>query len=175
MHQHSFSIRNVLPSWLWHNVVFLQCTQDNFVLNLRRIERLWRDVWISVSSKYYNLLHSLEEDDLLDISCTDDIFCVHYAILPRLKRDLDIFTAYWGKPESDTDLENCSDAKHQCTFRELCSKCFFFWRRRRRKFIRLGTRFTNSLPWCIHRTFKSQTLTGTPLLTLMALTQKLVL
>ncbi|XP_052473580.1 uncharacterized protein LOC128030120 [Carassius gibelio] len=62
----------------------------------QRIERLWRDVWISVSSKYYNLLHSLEEDDLLDISCTDDIFCVHYAILPRLKRDLEIFTEGWN-------------------------------------------------------------------------------
>ncbi|XP_057196581.1 uncharacterized protein LOC130558026 [Triplophysa rosa] len=57
----------------------------------QRIERLWRDVWISVSSKYY-LLHSLEEDALLDISCTDDIFCVHYAFLPRLKRGLEIFT-----------------------------------------------------------------------------------
>lgn len=92
MHQHSFPITNVLPAWLWHNVVFLHCTQDNFVL----IERLWRDVWISVSSKYFNLLHSLEEDDLLDISCTDDIFCVHYASLPRLKRDLEIFTEGWN-------------------------------------------------------------------------------
>lgn len=62
----------------------------------QRIERLWRDVWISVSSKYYNLLHSLEEDGLLDISCTDDIFCVHYAFLPRLKRDLEIFTEGWN-------------------------------------------------------------------------------
>uniref|UniRef100_A0A671PPR6 Integrase core domain-containing protein n=1 Tax=Sinocyclocheilus anshuiensis TaxID=1608454 RepID=A0A671PPR6_9TELE len=67
-----------------------------FVLNLHRIERLWRDVWISVSSKYYNLLHSLEENELLDISCADDIFCVHYAILPRLKRDLEIFTEGWN-------------------------------------------------------------------------------
>lgn len=57
---------------------------------------MWRDVWISVSSKYYNLLHSLEEDDLLDISCTDDIFCVHYGFLPRLKRDLEIFTEAWN-------------------------------------------------------------------------------
>lgn len=57
---------------------------------------MWRDVWISVSSKYYNLLHSLEEDDLLDISCTDDIFCVHYGFLPRPKRDLEIFTEAWN-------------------------------------------------------------------------------
>ncbi|XP_067266374.1 uncharacterized protein [Chanodichthys erythropterus] len=62
----------------------------------QRIERLWRDVWISVSSKYYNLLHSLEEDGLLDISCTDDIFCVHFAFLPRLKRDLEVFIEGWN-------------------------------------------------------------------------------
>ncbi|KAL1277179.1 hypothetical protein QQF64_023852 [Cirrhinus molitorella] len=62
----------------------------------QRIERLWRDVWISVSSKYYNLLHSLEEDGLLDISCTDDIFCVHFAFLPRLKRDLEVFIEAWN-------------------------------------------------------------------------------
>ncbi|XP_072558766.1 uncharacterized protein [Paramormyrops kingsleyae] len=62
----------------------------------QRIERLWRDVWISVSSKYYNLLQSLEENDLLDISCTHDIFCVHYTFLPRIKRDLEIFTEGWN-------------------------------------------------------------------------------
>ncbi|ROL45081.1 hypothetical protein DPX16_22884 [Anabarilius grahami] len=62
----------------------------------QRIERLWRDVWISVSSKYYNLLHSLEEDGLLDISCTDDIFCVHFAFLSRLKRDLEVFIEGWN-------------------------------------------------------------------------------
>uniref|UniRef100_A0A672F5F4 Integrase core domain-containing protein n=1 Tax=Salarias fasciatus TaxID=181472 RepID=A0A672F5F4_SALFA len=62
----------------------------------QRIERLWRDVWISVSSKYYNLLHCLEENGILDISSTDDIFCVHYALLPRLKKDLEIFTEGWN-------------------------------------------------------------------------------
>lgn len=65
-------------------------------VNLHRIERLWRDVWISVSSKYYNLLHSFEENGFLDISSTDDIFCVHYTFLQRLKKDLEIFTEGWN-------------------------------------------------------------------------------
>ncbi|XP_061910687.1 uncharacterized protein LOC133654384 [Entelurus aequoreus] len=62
----------------------------------QRIERLWRDLWISVSFKYSNLLYSLEENYILDISSIDDIFCVHYAFLPRLKKDLEIFTEGWN-------------------------------------------------------------------------------
>ncbi|XP_061896147.1 uncharacterized protein LOC133664737 isoform X2 [Entelurus aequoreus] len=62
----------------------------------QRIERLWRDLWISVSFKYSNLLYSLEENDILDISSIDDIFCVHYAFLPKLKKDLEIFTEGWN-------------------------------------------------------------------------------
>lgn len=35
-----------------------------------RIERLWRDVRTCVTSKYYNVLRSLEQDQLLDVSST---------------------------------------------------------------------------------------------------------
>ncbi|KAI7809339.1 hypothetical protein IRJ41_005736 [Triplophysa rosa] len=63
---------------------------------LIRIERLWRDVWMAVTSKYYDVLHSLVEDGLLDISNILHIFAVHYIFLPRIKVDLDSFIGGWN-------------------------------------------------------------------------------
>ncbi|XP_051979808.1 uncharacterized protein LOC127641079 [Xyrauchen texanus] len=60
-----------------------------------RIERLWRDVWCAVTSIYYSVLHSLEEDGLLDLSNIAHLFSCHYAFLPRLQASLDIFTSGW--------------------------------------------------------------------------------
>ncbi|XP_041832737.1 uncharacterized protein LOC121634267 [Melanotaenia boesemani] len=62
----------------------------------QRVERLWRDVWVAVTSKYHDILHSLEEDGLLDISDTVHLFGVHYIFVPRLHADLEIFTAGWN-------------------------------------------------------------------------------
>ncbi|CAG5894030.1 unnamed protein product [Menidia menidia] len=57
----------------------------------QRIERLWRDVRTCVTSKYYNELHSLEMDHLLDVSSSEDLLTVHLALLPKLKADLEAF------------------------------------------------------------------------------------
>uniref|UniRef100_A0A9J7YE88 Integrase catalytic domain-containing protein n=1 Tax=Cyprinus carpio carpio TaxID=630221 RepID=A0A9J7YE88_CYPCA len=62
----------------------------------QRIERLWRDVWVAVTSKYHDVLHSLEEDGLLDISDEVHLFGVHYIFVPRLRADLDTFTGGWN-------------------------------------------------------------------------------
>ncbi|KAI7802455.1 uncharacterized protein LOC130563201 [Triplophysa rosa] len=61
----------------------------------QRIERLWRDVWVSVTQLYYEILHSLEEDGLLDLSDSLHVFCAHYVFLPRLERDLHTFSEGW--------------------------------------------------------------------------------
>ncbi|XP_076829287.1 uncharacterized protein LOC143475338 isoform X2 [Brachyhypopomus gauderio] len=61
----------------------------------QRIERLWRDVWLSVTQLYYEVLHGLEEDGLLDLSDSLHMFCVHYVFLARLEHDLHIFTEGW--------------------------------------------------------------------------------
>ncbi|XP_058642213.1 uncharacterized protein LOC131546568 [Onychostoma macrolepis] len=61
----------------------------------QRIERLWRDVWVSVTQLYYEILHSLEEDGLLDLSDSLHVFCAHYVFLPRLKRNLHTFSEGW--------------------------------------------------------------------------------
>uniref|UniRef100_A0A9J7XQG4 Integrase core domain-containing protein n=1 Tax=Cyprinus carpio carpio TaxID=630221 RepID=A0A9J7XQG4_CYPCA len=61
----------------------------------QRIERLWRDVWTSVTHLYYEVLHSLEEDGLLDLSDAVHLFCAHYVFLPRLTEALHTFTEGW--------------------------------------------------------------------------------
>ncbi|XP_059404346.1 uncharacterized protein LOC132139758 [Carassius carassius] len=61
----------------------------------QRIERLWRDVWTSVTHLYYEVLHSLEEDGLLDLSDAVHLFCAHYVFLPRLAEALHTFTEGW--------------------------------------------------------------------------------
>uniref|UniRef100_A0A0F8BAR9 Integrase core domain-containing protein n=1 Tax=Larimichthys crocea TaxID=215358 RepID=A0A0F8BAR9_LARCR len=68
----------------------------------QRIERLWRDVW-SVTSAYYNTLHSLEDDGLLDISDGVHLFCCHYTFLPRLQASLDTFTEGWDNHALSTE------------------------------------------------------------------------
>ncbi|XP_031172966.1 uncharacterized protein LOC116062437 [Sander lucioperca] len=62
----------------------------------QRIERLWRDVRTCVTSKYYNTLRSLEWDQLLDVSSTEDLFCVHMVFLPKLEMDLEHFVEGWN-------------------------------------------------------------------------------
>ncbi|KAL0969694.1 hypothetical protein UPYG_G00230990 [Umbra pygmaea] len=42
----------------------------------QRVERLWRDVWTAVTSQYYSLLHSLEEEGFIDLSSAVHLFCV---------------------------------------------------------------------------------------------------
>ncbi|XP_060760565.1 uncharacterized protein LOC132870750 [Neoarius graeffei] len=68
----------------------------------QRIERLWRDVW-SVTSAYYNTLHSLEDDGLLDISDSVHLFCCHYTFLPRLQASLNTFTEGWDNHALSTE------------------------------------------------------------------------
>ncbi|XP_008304281.1 uncharacterized protein LOC103375742, partial [Stegastes partitus] len=61
----------------------------------QRVERLWRDVWMAVTSVYYELLHGLEEDCLLDPSNSLHLFCAQYVFVPRLQKDLDTFASGW--------------------------------------------------------------------------------
>lgn len=86
------------PENQWHMCFQICFNARNFkqIPCLFRIERLWRDVWVAVTSKYYNVLHSLEEDGLLDISDVVHLFGVHYIFLPRIKVDLNSFIGGWN-------------------------------------------------------------------------------
>ena len=48
----------------------------------QRIECLWRDVFLAT---LYNLFSFLEEQSLLDVDNSRDMFCLHYVFLPRLQ------------------------------------------------------------------------------------------
>ncbi|TDH05119.1 hypothetical protein EPR50_G00140130 [Perca flavescens] len=61
----------------------------------QRIERLWRDVWMTVSNVYYEILHSLEDEGVLDPSDSIHLFCAQHVFLTRLQRDLDVFRVGW--------------------------------------------------------------------------------
>ncbi|XP_061582483.1 uncharacterized protein LOC133447738 [Cololabis saira] len=62
----------------------------------QRIERLWRDLFMSVTGVYYNILHSLEDGHFLDISDVLNLFCCHYVFLPRIQASLDVFSDAWN-------------------------------------------------------------------------------
>ncbi|KTG03581.1 hypothetical protein cypCar_00028994 [Cyprinus carpio] len=61
----------------------------------QRIERLWRDVFVGVTSIYHNILHTLEVNHLLDISNSCHLFSCHYVFLPRIQASLDVFSEGW--------------------------------------------------------------------------------
>ncbi|CDQ61609.1 unnamed protein product [Oncorhynchus mykiss] len=69
----------------------------------QRVECLWRDVWSAVTCRYYNLLHSLEEEGYLDLSNSIHLFCVGYVFLPRLWEDLQHFTKSWNNHPLSTE------------------------------------------------------------------------
>lgn len=51
---------------------------------------------MSVTSYYYHTLHSLEMDQLLDVSSQEDLFAVHQTFLPQLNADLQAFVEGWN-------------------------------------------------------------------------------
>lgn len=62
----------------------------------QRVERLWRDVWTAVTSSYYNVLHCLEEEGLIDLYNAVHLFCVSYVFIPRIHTDLQHFIEMWN-------------------------------------------------------------------------------
>lgn len=61
-----------------------------------RIERLWSDVFRCVGQIFYTMLYSLEEEAVLDPLNDIDLFCVHFAVLPKLNQCLSEFVDSWN-------------------------------------------------------------------------------
>uniref|UniRef100_A0A8C6Q4W0 Integrase core domain-containing protein n=1 Tax=Nothobranchius furzeri TaxID=105023 RepID=A0A8C6Q4W0_NOTFU len=61
------------------------------------------DIWMAVTQVYYEVLHTLEQDKLLDICNNIRMFCVHYVFLPRLIDDLQTFTHGWDNHSIRTE------------------------------------------------------------------------
>ncbi|XP_057196989.1 uncharacterized protein LOC130558547 [Triplophysa rosa] len=75
----------------------------------QRIERLWRDIWMAVTNIYYDVLHSLEEEGLLDPTNSLHLFCCQYVFLPRLQASLASFTRGWNSHPLRTEGNRCTD------------------------------------------------------------------
>ena len=62
----------------------------------QRIERLWVDMYDSVTSLYYRLFYYLEQQDLLDALNEVHLFALHYVYIPRLNQSLKSFQEGWN-------------------------------------------------------------------------------
>ena len=51
----------------------------------QRIERLWRDVYVGITSTYCHLFWHLEQIGLLDVLDDIHLFCLHYVYIPVIK------------------------------------------------------------------------------------------
>ena len=62
----------------------------------QRIERLWRDVFSSSISLFYQIFYTLEDERLLDPSDDIDLFALHYIYLPRINQQLKTFSVSYS-------------------------------------------------------------------------------
>jgi len=68
-----------------------------------RIERLWRDVYQSVSSSYVSVFHELESDGALNVDNEADLFSLHYIFVPRINESLHAFRVAWNNHSISTE------------------------------------------------------------------------
>ncbi|KAG5855022.1 hypothetical protein ANANG_G00044470 [Anguilla anguilla] len=81
---------------------FLTISFSLFYLS-SRTEHLWRDMWMAVSNVFYDVLHSLEEEDSFDPANSLHLFCAHCVFLPCLQAALDAFTDGWNNHPMRTE------------------------------------------------------------------------
>lgn len=63
----------------------------------QRVERLWRDVYMSCTSLFYHLFYSLEDCGLLDPDNEIHLYALHYVYLPRINQSLQLFWESWNQ------------------------------------------------------------------------------
>ena len=62
----------------------------------QRIERLWRDVFQSVTGMFYRLFYHMEHHGLLSATNELHLFALHYIFLPRINKSLKNFQSSWN-------------------------------------------------------------------------------
>lgn len=68
-----------------------------------RIERLWRDVYTSVSYKYVTTFEEMEQQAILNPCNECDLFCLQYVFLPRINASLKAFQSSWNSHPLSTE------------------------------------------------------------------------
>ena len=61
-----------------------------------RIEHLWRDVFQSGTILYYNIFHTMEAMNELNVYNEVHLFCLHYVFQPRINISLRAFQDAWN-------------------------------------------------------------------------------
>lgn len=69
----------------------------------QRIERLWRDVWCAVTVNYYTAFEYLSHTAALNVENELDLACLHFVMLPRINRHLDLFSQAWDRHSISTE------------------------------------------------------------------------
>ena len=62
----------------------------------QRIERLWRDLYMSCINLFYHLFYSMEDTGILDIENEVHLFSLHYVYQPRIDQSLSDFADTWN-------------------------------------------------------------------------------
>ena len=62
-----------------------------------RIERLWRDVYTSVSSSFVSVFNDLENIGALNPDNEVDMYCLHHVFIPRINSSQQEFQAAWNQ------------------------------------------------------------------------------
>uniref|UniRef100_A0A3Q3A582 Integrase catalytic domain-containing protein n=1 Tax=Kryptolebias marmoratus TaxID=37003 RepID=A0A3Q3A582_KRYMA len=63
----------------------------------QRIERMWRDVWCVVTVNYRYALQYLADTADLNPDNEVHLACIHFVMLPRLNRHLELFSVAWDR------------------------------------------------------------------------------
>ncbi|XP_047218059.1 uncharacterized protein LOC124866356 [Girardinichthys multiradiatus] len=67
------------------------------------IERLWRDVWCSVTVNYYTAFQHLYNSGVLNVDDELDLICLHYVMLPKINEHLQLFKKAWDRHRLSTE------------------------------------------------------------------------
>ena len=69
----------------------------------QRIERLWKDVNLYVTSYFSNLFYYMESLEILDPLDEVHLFALHYIYKPRINRALKLFATQWNSHPLSTE------------------------------------------------------------------------
>jgi len=69
----------------------------------QRIERFWRDLYVSCVCILYNLFYHLEDTNLLDPTSVLDLYALHFVYLPYINYSMSLFVDAW----CDHPLRSC--------------------------------------------------------------------
>lgn len=61
----------------------------------QRIERFWRNVFVSCVCVFYHLFYHLEDTNLLDPTNALDLFSLHFVYLPYINYSMKLFVEAW--------------------------------------------------------------------------------